>query len=151
MWAHLLGQGEINPWKASTDCLFPETFQEIYLEESVDIPKGEIGTWTQGKGSSMYVAMYMHPQGTPYFMYDVHYSTQEGDNHALVYLNDTLWSKALHSAKVGGPAQIHKCNFHSVLSFQHVHDHPTVFLLPFRSEYCLTCYMFNMLVLRSER
>lgn len=69
------------------------------------------------EGSSVYVALILAAIATTYIVYKVHYSTQKGDNHVPGYVNDTLSSRALHSAEGGGPAQIETCNFHPIQSF----------------------------------
>lgn len=102
------------------------------------------------KSNPVYAAIYTHPTATTYIVHDVYYSTPKGDNHALVYVNDTLWSRALHPAESGDSAQIHTCSFHPIQRFQHVNDHLAL-LLPSVSEYHLTCCVFNVLVLRPER
>lgn len=73
-------------------------------ESQLSQPSNEDGVWTQeGRVSSALAAIYTHPRATTYFTNDVHYSTQKGDSHVLVCMNDTLWSRAPHSTEVGGP------------------------------------------------
>lgn len=78
-----------------------------------------VGGWCLDlkEGSSVYTALTLAAIATTYIVHNVHYSTQKGDNHVLVHVNDSFSSRALHSAEGGGPAQIHTCSFHPMQSF----------------------------------
>ena len=86
--------------------LFPGAFKTC-LGEPIEVSqKEEDGAWTQGRAALCTQLCTHTPRSTTHFIYDVHYSTQEDDSHVLVYLKGTLWSRALHSAELGGPAQM---------------------------------------------